>query len=185
MWYCNYFSSRRENPVLKAACGLVLALSLGACSDGSDNRTDAAGGSPFQEIIDQGVTRYLGVYSPMMTSEEGGVVNYHFGEGDGPLCLDVSHLWISCLLFGRDFGDEVTRVAQTGRLACVHLHANPVAPDADLAQLRDGHVSLTTPNRMDLPRVVRILRQFQVNHLVLETPQADLGDLQLLADWLE
>jgi hypothetical protein len=61
---------------------------LGACSDGGDNSQTAPPVTyPFQELVEQGATRYLGVYSPISTTEEGNVVNYHFGEGDGPLCL--------------------------------------------------------------------------------------------------
>lgn len=102
----------------------------------------------------------------------------------GPLCLDISHLWVASLLFGRDFHEQVTATAQSGLVECVHFHANPVRPDAPVASYRDGHTSLATPNSMDLPRVARTLQQYGVRHLVLETPQADVGDLQLLSEWL-
>ena len=69
------------------SCGLAVVaatLVLGACSDSNDNAQTSV---PFQELVEQGVTRYLGMYSPMSTTQEGNVVNYQFGEGDGPLCL--------------------------------------------------------------------------------------------------
>jgi len=102
----------------------------------------------------------------------------------GPLCLDISHQWIASLLFGRDFHEQVEATAQTGQVRCVHFHANPIRPDTPIETYRDGHQSLATPNCMDLPRVARILQQYDVTHLVLETPEADLRDLQLLSDWL-
>lgn len=71
---------------------LSVFLLIFGCSDGSDNPTN--GGShaqaepPFQELYDQGVDRYLGEFTPM-TSETvgGGVIEYTFGAGDGPLCF--------------------------------------------------------------------------------------------------
>ena len=78
---------------------LLLAALLGACSDSNNNSNNRdsgsggvdGGGEPFAELIDNGIDRYLGLYTPM-TSEtlEGGVVAHAFGAGDGPLCLDGS-----------------------------------------------------------------------------------------------
>ena len=67
-----------------------VAVLLGACSSGSNN--DDNGGLPpaavpFQELIDQGVTRYMGEYSPSTTAQVGDSIEYTFGVGEGPLCL--------------------------------------------------------------------------------------------------
>jgi endonuclease IV len=104
---------------------------------------------------------------------------------ESPLCLDVSHLWASCVLFGRDFLGEVEAVAGSGRVRCVHLHANPLRMGAPIEQINDGHRRLSTENQMNLPETARILYRGGVRHWVIETPQADLPDLQLLAEWLE
>jgi endonuclease IV len=104
---------------------------------------------------------------------------------ESPLCLDVSHLWAACLLFDRDFLAEVEAVAAGGKLRCVHFHANPLRKGTPIEKFNDGHRSLATENQMNLPQVARILRRGGLRHWVIETPQADLPDLQLLADWLE
>tara|TARA_R110000823_G_scaffold27609_7_gene80335 strand:- start:125 stop:1168 length:1044 start_codon:yes stop_codon:yes gene_type:complete len=56
------------------------------CSDGRGGGNGSAT-APFQELYDQGVDRYLGIFTPM-TSEilEGGVTRHSFGAGEGPLC---------------------------------------------------------------------------------------------------
>lgn len=43
---------------------------------------------PFQELYDQGIDRYLGVFSPTSTSSSGpGVVEYFFDIPNGPICF--------------------------------------------------------------------------------------------------
>ena len=42
---------------------------------------------PFEELYAQGVDRYLGEYTPMMSETQGDIVQHTFGTGDGPLCL--------------------------------------------------------------------------------------------------
>ena len=59
---------------------LLCIVTIAACSSGSSN-------PPFQEIYDQGVDRYLGVYTPMLSEVNGDTTNHRFGQGDGPLCL--------------------------------------------------------------------------------------------------
>lgn len=103
---------------------------------------------------------------------------------DAPLCLDISHLWIVCLLFEKDFFAQAEMMAQTGRLQCVHFHANPVIPGVPITDYRDGHLPLNHANEMDLPRLARMLESHGVNHWVLETAHADLADLDTLNDWL-
>lgn len=66
--------------------GFILTLGLLAACDGGSGGT----GSPFGEIYQQGADRYLGEYSPAMSSQDGNETAYTFGAGDGPLCLDGS-----------------------------------------------------------------------------------------------
>ncbi len=61
---------------LAVRCSVVMA----GCSNGSSN-------TPFKEILDQGIDRYLGLYTPMLSEVDGDTTNHRFGEGDGPLCL--------------------------------------------------------------------------------------------------
>jgi hypothetical protein len=71
----------------------LLALTLGtlvvtACSDSSDRSpAPPAEATPYQEIYDQGVLRYLGEYTPMTSEDDGRIVQHTFGVGDGPQCL--------------------------------------------------------------------------------------------------
>lgn len=49
---------------------------------------DAVKQAPFTVLFEQGIVRYLGLYSPMSSETENNVVTHTFGTGDGPLCLD-------------------------------------------------------------------------------------------------
>jgi len=93
----------------------ALAVLASACSDGNNNHNDnAVTVVPFQELIDQGVTRYLGVYSPMSTTRDGDVVNHQFGQGDGPLCLNGTAYTMAT----RDEGTEDLMIFLQGGGAC-------------------------------------------------------------------
>jgi len=65
-------------------------------------------------LIDQGVTRYLGEYSPMATETRGDVVNHNFGGGDGPLCLNGSEFTMAT----RDKGSDELVIFLQGGGAC-------------------------------------------------------------------
>ena len=92
----------------------ALALAAAGCSDGNDNNAGGGNAVPFQELIDQGVTRYLGLYSPMMSTADGNVVNHQFGEGDGPLCLSGGPYTMAT----RDEGTEDLMIFLQGGGAC-------------------------------------------------------------------
>ncbi|CAH0992088.1 hypothetical protein SIN8267_02203 [Sinobacterium norvegicum] len=87
-----------KSTLLKCAT-ISVALMLSAC--GSDNNSDSSAAespsssAPFQEIIDQGVTRYLGDFSPSITTDVDDLTVHQFGAGDGPLCLDGSEYEMS------------------------------------------------------------------------------------------
>jgi hypothetical protein len=100
---------------------LVFPL-LSACSDNNNNGNN----SPpplvepepepiaFQELYDQGIIRYLGEYTPMMSEVAGDQVNHTFGAGDGPLCIDGSEYAMST----RDAGSEDLMIFLEGGGAC-------------------------------------------------------------------
>jgi hypothetical protein len=103
-------------PCSRSLAIAIVALLASACSD-SDNDNDRDSQKavpPFQELVEQGVTRYLGMYSPMGTSETGDIVNHHFGEGDGPLCLDGTPYTMAT----RDEGTEDLLIFLMGGGAC-------------------------------------------------------------------
>jgi hypothetical protein len=90
----NAKSGHSDNPyTARVGLSVLMALLLAGCSDGNDNfvagptEPPVEAETPFQEIYDQGVTRYLGEYSPMATTTEGNITNHIFGTGDGPQCL--------------------------------------------------------------------------------------------------
>ena len=99
---------------------------LWACSDSNNNGNNiqpvvvAPEPEPepepvaFQEIYDQGVIRYIGAYTPMMSEASGDVVNHTFGEGDGPLCISGGEYTMSTL----DAGSEDLVIFLQGGGAC-------------------------------------------------------------------
>ena len=63
---------------------LVLSTIIVACSGGGSSKSEL----PFQELYDQGVDRYLGVFTPTASETlEGAITRHSFGTGDGPLCF--------------------------------------------------------------------------------------------------
>tara|TARA_R110002072_G_scaffold69570_6_gene168742 strand:- start:2122 stop:3390 length:1269 start_codon:yes stop_codon:yes gene_type:complete len=73
--------------ILTQLIALSMLAGLAACSDGGDGG-DNYEGAPFAELFSQGIGRYLGVYTPMLSETDGDVVQHFFGTGDGPLCLE-------------------------------------------------------------------------------------------------
>jgi hypothetical protein len=100
--------------------GLIAVALLSACSDGSDHKISEVPpapepeAAPFQEIYDQGVTRYLGQYTPMLSEPDGDAVNHIFGTGDGPQCINGSEYAMST----RDAGSEDLVIFLEGGGAC-------------------------------------------------------------------
>ena len=81
---------KKLSSVSQGIFAVGFALVLGACSSGSNNDNNDGpppASAPFQELIDQGVTRYMGEYSPSTTAQVGDSIEYTFGVGEGPLCL--------------------------------------------------------------------------------------------------
>ena len=83
----------KVQPLHLRRTALIAALTaLAACSDSNNSDRGTVEPPepepvPFQELYDQGVDRYLGEYTPMLSEAEGDIVNHKFGAGDGPLCL--------------------------------------------------------------------------------------------------
>ena len=98
-------------PILAVTC---LAGATGCSDNNSPGATVGTASAPFQELIDQGVTRYLGAYTPMLSESDGDLVNHRFGGGDGPLCLDGSEYTMAT----RDLGSDELVIFLQGGGAC-------------------------------------------------------------------
>ena len=106
----------RPRSFLPWICAIALPL-LGACSDGSDNRNDSVvtpDPTPFAELFEQGINRYLGLYTPMSSTSVDNVVTHTFGTGDGPLCLDGTEYGMAT----RDAGSDNLIIFLQGGGAC-------------------------------------------------------------------
>ena len=107
----------RTRVCLLLAAGTLL---VSACSDNHSGAQPIVGPAsstaqvPFQEIYDQGVTRYQGSFTPMLSETDGDVVNHTFGAGDGPLCLDGSEFSMAT----RDTGSQDLVIFLQGGGAC-------------------------------------------------------------------
>lgn len=97
--------SCKQRNFLTALTGIACVSLLAACSNGNGNNNAGntiSNPNPFQELVDQGVTRYLGVYSPMASEIEGDVTIHRFSASDGPMCLRGGEYAMST----RDTGSE-------------------------------------------------------------------------------
>lgn len=70
--------------------------------------------TPFQELYDQGVDRYMGKYSPMLVENKGDVITHTFGVGDGPICINGSEYSMAT----RDKGSSELLIYLRGGGAC-------------------------------------------------------------------
>jgi hypothetical protein len=155
----NYEMTKMTNTVftashgisLRIAAALFLAALVGACSDSDNNSSNGdgsqgGGGSaePFAELIDSGIARYLGMYTPM-TSEtlEGGVVAHAFGTGDGPLCLDGSEYRMATYDQG---SDELVIFLQGGGACSTKFCSATQSAETGIPQ-----VGILDPDREDNP----------------------------------
>ena len=87
---------------------------------------------------------------------------------DNPVCLDVSHLWAAAFILDRDYFTEAEAFLKNGNVRMLHLHASPYTSSVPKHKWSDGHMSLLTPNKMDLPRLVSLCGKYNVKHYVLE-----------------
>jgi hypothetical protein len=115
------FENRRPRSPLKAITAIALAGLLAACSDSNNNGsfTNPVGedANPFQELVDQGMTRYLGEFTPMIseTSDDLTVHRFSASAGDkGPSCLRGSEYSMST----RDAGSQDLVIFLQGGGAC-------------------------------------------------------------------
>ena len=147
------------NPIFSAPFSKWLAVSvlaaagsLAGCSDSSSDRPAAAPEpeppepvvAPFQELYDQGISRYIGEYTPMLSEEEEGIVTHSFGTGDGPLCIDGSEFRMATL----DAGSQDLVIFLQGGGACWSELPNSCTETASSGIPQSG---ILDPTRADNP----------------------------------
>jgi hypothetical protein len=98
---------------------LTLAIFLTACSDSDNNNFDqGSDDNPFQELVDQGATRYLNTFTPMMVEEDpddSSTLTHRFDpSGNGPMCLSGTEY----SMVTRDEGSEDLVIFLQGGGAC-------------------------------------------------------------------
>ncbi|MAT91611.1 MAG: vtpJ-therm [Halioglobus sp.] len=122
----------RDFHVLRTAACAAAILLVAACADGNDN--SSAWTRPFAELYDQGITRYVGAYTPMLSEPAGDTVVHTFGTGDGPLCLEGAPYAMAT----RDKGAEDLLIFLEGGGACwsdlcvAVSEATPIIPPAGI-----------------------------------------------------
>ena len=86
------FLSSSSSGIITKFILLTLTIFLAACSDSDNNNSDqGSDDNPFQELVDQGATRYLDTFTPMMVVEDpddSSTLTHRFDPSDnGPMCL--------------------------------------------------------------------------------------------------
>jgi len=100
---------------------------------------------------------------------------------DNPLCLDSSHLWTTTHVFDRDFHAETLKFLDSGQVMMAHIHASVYTDEIPKEEWSDGHLTLNTPNSMELPRFISACRKADVKHYVLEIPSGNSEDIHAFA----
>ncbi len=129
-------TTRSPLRMLALAAGLLV---LTACSNGNSHNDKPKN---FEEIIAQGIARYLGLYTPMMTETTNGITRYTFGAGDGPLCQNGSEYHMETF----DQGSENLVIFMEGGGACWSTLCSSAESAQSLQQ-----VGILDPNRADNP----------------------------------
>lgn len=101
---------------------------------------------------------------------------------ENPICLDSSHLWATAYIYDRDFHEETIKFLESGQVKMVHIHASIYTDKVAKADWSDGHLTLNTPNEMELPRFVKACRDANVKHYVLEIPGGNSDDIHAFAE---
>lgn len=137
---------------------LALALLLSSCSNDddalaqNDTTNPPVAETPFQELYDQGVDRYLGTITPTSTSSPApGTTEYFFDIPDGPICYTGNDF----TMFTRDGSSNNLLIFLQGGgfcnpLACAAVEdgiplipfgiLNPADPESSTANFNLGYV---------------------------------------------
>lgn len=140
---------------LQRVCVSIVLLGLTACAGwgGRDSTANTLDPKPFQALLDAGIERYRGMYSPMLVTESQGTLTHEFGVGDGPLCIDGSAYKMSTR--NRDSDDLLIYLSGGGLcwdgLCLTRRTANPDIPDSGVLSLTDPQNPLAEMTTVYLP----------------------------------
>lgn len=134
---------------------LAVVAVLSACSDNGNGEQaiDDSAAEPFAELFDQGIARYVGMYTPMLSESEGDTTVHRFGTGDGPLCMEGAPYAMAT----RDKGSENLLIFLEGGGACwsdlclAVTEANPVIPPAGINDPARANNPLRDWNQVYVP----------------------------------
>ena len=131
-------AARPRRALRGAAILPILLPTLVACSDGGDHQLDVntQPPTPFAELYAQGIIRYLGLYTPMLSQQDGEVINHSFAAGDGPVCGEGAPYSMAT----RDKGSEDLTIFLEGGGACWSdfcLYVKEVTPGIPQAGILD------------------------------------------------
>ena len=143
------FSAPFDRPLARMGV-LLVAVAIAGCSDSNSSSNGPVEPevpepevAPFQELFDQGIDRYFGEYTPMLSEESDGIVTHTFGSGDGPLCLDGSEYRMATL----DAGSEDLLVFLQGGGGCW----SEFCAASETAGPGIPQIGILDPNREDNP----------------------------------
>ena len=95
-----------------------------------------------------------------------------------PICFDTGHMWAACKMLDLDFYDEMECAMTSGNVKMIHLHASKHKFSSDHDSWGDGHLPLNHPSDMDIPRIIRSCRKYDVGHIVLEIADVSPEDVK-------
>jgi hypothetical protein len=72
-------------------------------------------------------------------------------------------------------------MVRSGNVRLVHFHTSPFNAGTPLHEWRDGHLPLSTPNAMDLPRLVACCKRGGVRHFTFEIGAVSEADIEIFA----
>lgn len=108
-----------------------------------------------------------------------------FSGIDFPVCFDTSHLWWAAFVYDRDFQEEAQKLLDTGLVEMVHVHASPFTKEIPKEKWWDGHKNFSTPNEMNLEKLVRKCADKGVANFIFEFNDVSEKDIHLFAKMLE
>lgn len=137
--------------IARVSFALILFI-IGCAKEEETTNTTPDSTMPFQELYDQGIDRYLGVFSPTSTSSaSGGITEYFFDIPNGPICFtgndfsmftrDGSNNSLLIFLQGGGFCSPTSCAAVEFGIPLIPMGIlNPNDPESAVANYNVGYV---------------------------------------------
>lgn len=97
-----------------------------------------------------------------------------------PLCFDLGHFWGASLIHEFDLYKELKAIAGKLEIHASHLQLNEFTALSPKEKVFDTHNHLYCNPSIDLKKVIEVLVEGNCNNFVLEMPEADKKDLELV-----